>query len=567
MAASESASLEDSQRHWQLGQVQQNGKWVSTEELQRQAAVDPLQAEYRKRRSSATSSVQDQIALARWCRDNKLGDEAQLHWEVALSLDPANKEAQHATDTILKNGQLINRSSLAERKQRVQEAKDAAKHWDPIVDKWQLAVSGRDIHSHDAALAEIRDVSATESIPSIEAATLGREAFDTKRADGASQIATAFLDALSKIPTQVATESILRHAVLAPAKKVRALAIEKLKARPQNNYVPLLLSGLAMPIESTYNVVTDAGGSVHYVHSLYREGPDQDVSIDANFFSMQHVLPGRDLVFDRQTGVVQDRTERTGARAREMAAVARLSEAKYSRTAAATESQVQMANSTAEQVSAQIIPVLAATTGKDYESPKQWWDWWRDTNEYYTSEHPVEYRYYSNTETHNYGHPYDSFIPAESQHSCFAKGTPVWTKTGLKPIESLDSGDFVLSQNVNTGELVYKPVVKRTMRPTGKIEKVSLDGEILYATTGHPFWVSGVGWRMVKELSDGAILHCVSGNVRVQSIEDSTDAEAYNLVVSDFNTYFVGKKGSLVHDITPRRPTDVVEPGVVAAIK
>jgi hypothetical protein len=105
------------------------------------------------------------------------------------------------------------------------------------------------------------------------------------------------------------------------------------------------------------------------------------------------------------------------------------------------------------------------------------------------------------------------------------------------------------------------------MRPTGKIEKVSLDGEILYATTGHPFWVSGVGWRMVKELSDGAILHCVSGNVRVQSIEDSTDAEAYNLVVSDFNTYFVGKKGSLVHDITPRRPTDVVEPGVVAAIK
>jgi intein/homing endonuclease len=148
--------------------------------------------------------------------------------------------------------------------------------------------------------------------------------------------------------------------------------------------------------------------------------------------------------------------------------------------------------------------------------------------------------------------------------SCFAKGTPVWTKTGQRRIETLELGDLVLSQDVDTGELIYKPVIERTVRPPSEILKVSVRSDEIRTTRGHPLWVSGVGWRMAKELGDGAILHSVTGGVRVAAVEPDGEEEAYNLVVADFNTYFVGDSGILVHDNTPRRPTRAVVPGSTA---
>jgi hypothetical protein len=147
------------------------------------------------------------------------------------------------------------------------------------------------------------------------------------------------------------------------------------------------------------------------------------------------------------------------------------------------------------------------------------------------------------------------------------KGTPVWTKTGIKPIETIELSDLVLAQDVATGELAYKPVLARTVRPPCPILRLALDGEELLATRGHPFWVAGIGWRMAKELDDGAILHGIGGSPRVASIETAGEEKAYNLVVADFNTYFVGKHGILVHDNTPRRSTTVAAGVAYASAK
>jgi len=38
---------------------------------------------------------------------------------------------------------------------------------------------------------------------------------------------------------------------------------------------------------------------------------------------------------------------------------------------------------------------------------------------------------------------------------------------------------------------------------------------------------------------------------------------AYNLIVPDDNSYFVGDRGILVHDNTPRRPTAAIVPGLI----
>ena len=54
----------------------------------------------------------------------------------------------------------------------------------------------------------------------------------------------------------------------------------------------------------------------------------------------------------------------------------------------------------------------------------------------------------------------------------------------------------------------------------------------------------------------------------IESIEKldgdpSPAGESYNLIVADFNSYFVGDQGILVHDNTPRAPTAALLPGLV----
>ena len=156
------------------------------------------------------------------------------------------------------------------------------------------------------------------------------------------------------------------------------------------------------------------------------------------------------------------------------------------------------------------------------------------------------------------------FIVPNGQPSCecFARGTPVWTKTGQRPIETLRIGDFVLAQNISTGEIRYKPVLARTLRPAGPTVQVATDDEKFVATRGHPFWVAGVGWRMTKELEEGAVLQSLAGAGRVKGLQSAPEAETYNLVVADFNTYFIGSSGILAHDNTPHRSTQALLPGI-----
>lgn len=560
--------------HWQLGEIKVDEKWVSVEESQRRAAADPREADYCKHRAAASQDLQGQLELAKWCRKSKLDDEAKFHFATALSLDPKNEEALRGLDMRWVNGQLVARGEPKQQKQQIQEAKNAAKRWEPIIAKWRRAVAGHDVHAHDAALDEIRAITKLDAIPSIEAVTLGRDAFDMKHAEECLQIGLAFIDALAKMPDQAATESLVRHAVTPPGNKARALAIAKLKLRPHEDYIPILLGGLGMPLESSFSVTTDPSGSVHYTHSVFQEGRDSDRSFDVWRTASQRDLGGRVTRYDTYTDTA-DATDLPAEAPQVVAAkkarVASASQLLYGQNASVTELKVAQANQAVEAMNSRIIPVLAGTTDKSFESPKDWWDWWEKRTEYYSSEHPVEQYYYSDCRHFTYGFPRVDLYstappppppPPGTRRSCFVKGTPVWTKTGIRSIETLEAGDLVLSQDVHSGELTYKPLIGRTVRPPSQIVKITLDGEEILATKGHPFWVSGVGWRMAKELDATAVLHGVTGSYKIRSVESAPEAEAYNLLVADFSTYFVGETGLLVHDNTPRRPTRAAVPGI-----
>jgi hypothetical protein len=77
---------------------------------------------------------------------------------------------------------------------------------------------------------------------------------------------------------------------------------------------------------------------------------------------------------------------------------------------------------------------------------------------------------------------------------CFPAGTPVWTEQGLKRIEEIRVGDFVLSQPEAGGEQAYKRVVKTFVHEDKTLRSICYvtpegDEYVVAATDNHPFWV------------------------------------------------------------------------------
>jgi hypothetical protein len=302
------------------------------------------------------------------------------------------------------------------------------------------------------------------------------------------------------------------------------------------------------------------------LHSIYREGPFQDWSyrsersiyrpgspigfaagVMANVTPVESALPGLSNISN------------SPARGVSRAGAAR-SAKNYEQEIVDSERKVAEANEKTKALNERIVSVLTGTSEQNLGSePRPWWDWWSDYTDYY---HGGSRPMVSTVDSSN-----DYIIPPVQYGSpaveCFARGTPVWTKTGQRPIEKLQIGDLVLAQNVSTGEIRYKPVLARTLRPAGPIVEVSTSDEKFLATRGHPLWVAGVGWRMSKELGDGAVLQSLAGTGRVKGVQSAPDAETYNLVVAEFNTYFIGSSGILAHDNTPHRSTHEVLPGIV----
>lgn len=145
--------------------------------------------------------------------------------------------------------------------------------------------------------------------------------------------------------------------------------------------------------------------------------------------------------------------------------------------------------------------------------------------------------------------------------SCFAAGVPVWTETGARPIEEIKVGDLVLSKDVESGELTYKPVLQTTTRSPRELVTLRLNNETIACTGGHRFWQSGQGWVQARDLSGATLVHTATGNTPVWSTRAGDAQATYNLVVADFHTYFVGQHAVLCQDLLPPKPTNRIVPG------
>jgi hypothetical protein len=535
---------------WQSGQLKFQGAWKTPTEVAEAVAYGRRWRDYKELRTSATA-LADHVALAQWCMREGLTHEERYHWAVVLLSDPKHPQARRQLGLREYRGALYTDAQIAaERQQRKQAEADVRRFRPRFVELCRQARSPSK-SMRGTALKKIGEVADPGAIASLEESVQrnSKEPTDLLTRD----LQLALVTALSNVREHEATRRLLHYAVSSPIAEVRKLAAESLWPRPATDYVPLLMAALRAPIEAEVDLVTAPDGTVRMLETVRQPGPEADVAyVRSTNYEVEGAF-GRDITKAAPTQVLAAHLGRASSRA------------------ITTKNRIDASNASAAARNQRIQDALKIATGKDHGAdPEAWWEAWGAENELqYTDAEPVYENYEEDTYTYAYEQaPQPSLIqgdmrppPPRATGSCFAPGTPVWTKAGVVPIEQVRVGDMVLAQHPTTGELDYRPVLLKTLGNPTRVLRIGLADETITATLGHRVWVNGHGWEMVKALKPAMTLNASSCGLGISSIDEGEQVACHNLIVDEFHTFFVGRSRLLVHDKTCPRPTVAVTPG------
>jgi hypothetical protein len=553
---------EDAMAHWQAGFVQQGEKWQPFEapvDADQQKVLD----DYRARRDEAKSGLRGQLSLATWCRQQGLKDQARAHYLAALGLAGNDDERRHIYPRLgyrRLGALLLSPQEIAEWRQATEDADAARKKWGSKIEKIARTFGSPNLKQRAKArsdLAQITDPMAASLIEQI----LGRRDFES---------ADAAVTALAAIPAHQATLVLAQMAIFSEWSKARELAIAALRQRKPEDFVPALIELLGTPIASQFGIVQEPQrGILFYTYAWAQETNNRiDVrSASALNFLVDDALDGDVVVspaIDRET--VQ----------RRQADVQRAINDEVN----AQERIRRERNQRIEEMNGRVAEVLSAVSGQPRTTDaKRWWAWWAVYGDVRRkgAKPVVEIDQFAIIGDPDIGQRTFAPPPAQGPRpagtagttppphgahgSCFQAGTLVWTESGPIAIERIRVGDRVLSQNSETGELAYKPVLQTSLSPARQMIQVKAGIDAINCTDGHRFWVPGEAWTKARELRPKDRLHTATGAIPVESVSEGALAETHNLVVADFHSYFVGKQALLVQDLPLPRSTNSVVPG------
>lgn len=532
---------ESSLAFWQAGFVREFDQWRSFDAPPSSTTVDRLQS-YQRQRDAASPTAEGQLRLADWCLRNRLPDQERVHLTVALNQGLSPKQAEEVAQRLgLRRvaGQWLSREQLLDWKERNQRTSESLEIWQKKFEQIarQLDGSLREADAGRAALREIRD---PRAIPAVEFVLAGRS----------EAAALAGVNWMRERNDFESSQALARQAAFSKWEKVRQGSIEVLKDREFRDFVPQLIDLLATAAESGVAIsIVPAWNSLVYSFIAARETDDQ--------FQMAafHRINQFVVTEVRATGIPNDALPTVNTRVNE-----RATNDLTRQTAAAAKAfhvaTTERWNRQSEAMNKRIARVLAAISGREESSdPRKWWNWWTEQSEQSKAPGKAVVRVDEFETTY-------TPVTIIRAHSCFAAGTPVMTEIGPTPIEKIRVGDRVLSKDIETGELSYKPVMQTTIGPRQELFAVQFQNESLTATGGHRFWVSGEGWVKARDLKPQSLIHTATGNTPVWSVKKGPATETYNLVVDGFHTYFVGKGAMLVQDLPLPQPTNCVVPGL-----
>lgn len=516
---------------WQAGEVQQEGNWLDLDSARRAASERPTLIEYYRRRDEAATTVASQLQLARWCKRNSLDAQRRAHLTSVLTIDPGHAVARRELGYLRINGEWIRKDDQAQRDKEIAARRDAFAHWQPIAVEIRTGLKSSDESNRKKALARLQAIGD-------EAAT---DALEWTFAADDMHIAGPVLEVLSKMPGQITSVSLGRFAAFSPSNDVRLTAVEHLAARPENESVPPLLDLLSTQIEGRIDYMVSPTGRFYVRHLLFREGSNTKYLFASDFD--YYPVKKLERVAQREVG------NNFAARFNHF-----LAHAKMDRDISAEQEAVASANESIAEINARVIWVLERLMKVDLgDDPYAWWQGWYGNYSTPSADKKVVAAFHRKHESVN--------LP-----SCeLIDGVRIHTERGEIPIELVRVGDRALSQNPDTGEVAFQPVL--FVSNTGDAREVvtlRIEGNEVDATPTQRFWVVGRGWIAAADLKPGDRIHGLHGSSRVESIAAGKTAKTTHIVIEGVQNAFLGKQALLGGDHSGRETNGRALPGMKA---
>jgi RHS repeat-associated protein len=145
--------------------------------------------------------------------------------------------------------------------------------------------------------------------------------------------------------------------------------------------------------------------------------------------------------------------------------------------------------------------------------------------------------------------------PPSDNNSCpvnsFSADTLVATDHGEVPIGKLKVGDKVLAYNETTGKNEDDAIQAVIVHLDPSALDVTIDGETIQTTAGHPFYTLERGWVKAGDLNVGEHVRKENGTWgRIEKVLPQLHAQVmYNLTITSTHNFFVGRQGLLVHNV------------------
>ena len=501
-------------------------------------------------------SVDLEQALAEWCEDQALEPQARFHWSRVLLASPTHSAAMKALGLKPFGNELLTQQQIDERVAEEVALKKATARWgDTLKSIRDQLATPRPEKIIAGARKRIEEITDPDAIP------LFRSLLVNNTPKPNVPFAKACISALGSMDKPSASVAIVEAVYYHPDPEVAAEAAKSLSNLDLVAFVPVVMGHFKATSQFTFRIDESSETKEEEVKEVTKrvdkngkeEKEEKTRKEKVTYWTYRartrRTTPGPENELEETRDI--ERTTKDSGRRSTLQAL----EVELVRMKAETDAH----NVAVEWHNRGLSTLLEAVTGKKLgPAPQPWWDWWKEHNELQYSASSARTSTWWDQVRGSQQHLKSSGPPRE----CFGRGTPVWTRRGMVPIETILEGDDILSQSPQTGELAYKVVLSVATRPPTPLNQVVIGRDSIVMTKGHRLWVSGKGWRMSKQIAQGDPIHSLNGPLPVESTSDIADQPTYNLVVEDFHSFFVGRERILVHDAGAPEPTDCVVPGL-----
>lgn len=554
--------------NWLRGQViSADGSWVTVDEAIEQGKSDKLLASYEAMRAEQPPTIQGNLQAAAWCAKNKLPLQCRAHIENVLNFDADHQLARKLLGHVQAGHEWLTLEEQCRMIERAELAKRGFAQYQPTIVKLVHNINFGNNKLRQASLDELRKFDEPEAIPVLENAI----------ESAGTEIGMMLVTNLGRMEHPEAALALARVALFSTDKELKTAAIAELKSKPLHDFIPELLHSMEAPMQCmSVPLLNDNGLCVGFRQAFSKEtsaevrmeflerknAPTWIPTNHNNVFLMTFdpSLPFglRHTVFKNTTPHVQDPLVqlaefRLYEIALSIASTKNITEAKLN------ELEVEQSNRERARENESIGELICMVTDKKFDRlPHDVWNWWDEYNQTaYQQSKSSRIRYQRSYSKNSVP---DGYVEI-ARFSCFVAGTEVQTSRGLRKIETILPGDLVLSKDISTGELSFKPVIAPTTRKPAKTVILKVDEDTIHATTSHLLWVCGKGWTKAGEIKTGDLLHAAAEPAVVISSTPGAELPTHNLIVADTHTYFVGASRILSHDVLPRGAVHELIPG------